>query len=115
MTERKRKVIEWLLSLPKEPVKWQQRRELKLEPHRTQVLRLLRGLRDDVGCSVVMITHDLGVVADGAVRTDVHRPDQFRRRADPGAVRDPDPGRPLQAAEHQPTDLVVEHRPLRLQ
>ncbi|MBN3458352.1 ABC transporter ATP-binding protein [Mycobacterium sp. DSM 3803] len=28
-----------------------------------QVLRLLRRLRDDIGCSIVMITHDLGVAA----------------------------------------------------
>jgi peptide/nickel transport system ATP-binding protein len=28
-----------------------------------QVLRLLRGLRDQIGCSIVFITHDLGVAA----------------------------------------------------
>ena len=28
-----------------------------------QVLKLLRGLRDDIGCSIVLITHDLGVAA----------------------------------------------------
>ncbi|MFE5336822.1 dipeptide ABC transporter ATP-binding protein [Isoptericola sp. NPDC056573] len=33
-----------------------------------QILRLLAGLRDDVGCSVVMITHDLGVAAQVADR-----------------------------------------------
>jgi peptide/nickel transport system ATP-binding protein len=36
-----------------------------------QVLRLLRRLRDDVGCSVVMITHDLGVAAQIADRVAV--------------------------------------------
>ncbi|MCW2548209.1 MAG: gsiA 2, partial [Mycobacterium sp.] len=36
-----------------------------------QVLRLLRSLRDDVGCSVVMITHDLGVAAQVADRVAV--------------------------------------------
>jgi peptide/nickel transport system ATP-binding protein len=33
-----------------------------------QVLRVLRGLRDDIGCSVLMITHDLGVAAQVADR-----------------------------------------------
>src|SRR6195952_952068 len=36
-----------------------------------QVLRLLRSLRDDVGCSVVLITHDLGVAAQVADRVAV--------------------------------------------
>jgi peptide/nickel transport system ATP-binding protein len=36
-----------------------------------QVLRLLRGLRDDIGCSVIMITHDLGVAAQVADRVAV--------------------------------------------
>jgi peptide/nickel transport system ATP-binding protein len=33
-----------------------------------QVLRVLRGLRDDIGCGVLMITHDLGVAAQVADR-----------------------------------------------
>jgi peptide/nickel transport system ATP-binding protein len=37
----------------------------------SQVLRLLRSLRDDVGCSIVMITHDLGVAAQVADRVAV--------------------------------------------
>ena len=36
-----------------------------------QVLKLLRSLRDEVGCSVVMITHDLGVAAQVADRVAV--------------------------------------------
>jgi peptide/nickel transport system ATP-binding protein len=36
-----------------------------------QVLALLRSLRDEVGCSVVMITHDLGVAAQVADRVAV--------------------------------------------
>ncbi len=36
-----------------------------------QVLRLLRGLRDDVGCSIILITHDLGVAAQVADRVAV--------------------------------------------
>ena len=36
-----------------------------------QVLKLLRSLRDDVGCSVIMITHDLGVAAQVADRVAV--------------------------------------------
>jgi peptide/nickel transport system ATP-binding protein len=36
-----------------------------------QVLALLRSLRDDVGCSVLMITHDLGVAAQVADRVAV--------------------------------------------
>jgi peptide/nickel transport system ATP-binding protein len=38
-----------------------------------QVLRLLRGLRDDIGCSILMITHDLGVAAQVADRILVMR------------------------------------------
>ena len=38
-----------------------------------QVLRVLRGLRDDIGCSVLMITHDLGVAAQVADRIVVMR------------------------------------------
>ena len=33
-----------------------------------QVLRLLRGLRDELGCSIVFITHDLGVPAQNSDR-----------------------------------------------
>jgi peptide/nickel transport system ATP-binding protein len=33
-----------------------------------QVLRVLRGLRDEIGCGVLMITHDLGVAAQVADR-----------------------------------------------
>ena len=36
-----------------------------------QVLRLLRSLRDDLGCSVLIITHDLGVAAQIADRVAV--------------------------------------------
>ncbi|WP_063784339.1 ABC transporter ATP-binding protein [Streptomyces sp. SBT349] len=36
-----------------------------------QVLRVLRGLRDDIGCSVLMITHDLGVAGQIADRVAV--------------------------------------------
>jgi ATPase subunit of ABC transporter with duplicated ATPase domains len=53
-----------------------------------QILDLMRGLRRDTGTAIILITHDLGVVAEMAddVAGDVRRPDR-RARAGRGAVR----------------------------
>ena len=51
-----------------------------------QVLRVLRGLRDDIGCSVLMITHDLGVAAQVADRIVVMRAGEIVEEGPAGQV-----------------------------
>jgi peptide/nickel transport system ATP-binding protein len=51
-----------------------------------QVLQLLRTLRDELGCSVLLITHDLGVAAQIADRVSVMYAGRLAELGDSGAV-----------------------------
>ena len=51
-----------------------------------QVLRVLRGLVDDIGCGVLMITHDLGVAAQVADRIVVMRGGEIVEQGPAGQV-----------------------------
>jgi peptide/nickel transport system ATP-binding protein len=51
-----------------------------------QVLRLLRSLRDEVGCSVLLITHDLGVAAQVADRVCVMYAGRLAEVGDTAAI-----------------------------
>ena len=67
-----------------------------------QVLRVLRGLRDDIGCSILMITHDLGVAAQVADRIMVMRAGEIIEEGPAGQV--------LAAPAHEYTRALLRAR-----
>ena len=72
-----------------------------------QILDLLRRLRTELGMAVLIITHDLGVVAGFADRLAVMYAGRARRaRADRDA-----PGRPVAPVHGRPAALAAPPRP----
>jgi oligopeptide/dipeptide ABC transporter ATP-binding protein len=68
-----------------------------------QVLELLRGLRDELGLAVLLVTHDLGVVAEAADRALVLYAGEI--------VEEAPVGRLLDAPEHPYTKALLAARP----